>query len=463
MAFPPILHLLCLFSLTSFASSFAPTITLPISPLHAKHPSADLFQTLKVVASASLTRAHHLKHGKSDSNPSVIKTSDYPKSYGGYSVDLSFGTPPQTSHFVLDTGSSLVWFPCSSRYLCSRCSFPNIDATKLPKFIPKNSSSAKFVGCRNPKCGWIFGPDLQCQQCKPTAQNCSQICPTYIVQYGSGSTAGLLLLESLDLPGKIVPDFLVGCSIMSIRQPSGIAGFGRGTESLPSQMGLKRFSYCLISHRFDDSTESGDLILQSESSGGTKTDGLSYTPFEKNPASNISAFREYYYLTIRKIIIGGEKVKIPSKLFEPDSDGNGGTIVDSGSAFTFMERSIFDMVAQQFEKQMANYTRAKDVEAQSGLSPCFDFAGLDLIDFPEFTIKFRGGANMTLPLANYFSLVDESQVACLTIVSDKGTIPTASKGPAVILGNYQQQNFHVEYDLENQRFGFGARNCKKEN
>ncbi|XP_028795516.1 probable aspartyl protease At4g16563 [Neltuma alba] len=462
MASPPILHLLCLFSLISFTSSFA-SITLPISPLHAKHPSSDPFQTLKVVASASLTRAHHLKHYKSNSSSSIIKTPDYPKTYGGYSVDLRFGTPPQTFPFVLDTGSSLVWFPCSSRYLCSRCSFPNIDASKLPKFIPKNSSSAKFVGCRNPKCGWIFGPDLQsrCQQCEPGARNCSQICPTYIIQYGSGSTAGLLLLESLDLPGKIVPDFVVGCSIMSIRQPAGIAGFGRGPESLPSQLGLKRFSYCLISHRFDDSTESSDLILQSESSGGTKTDGLSYTPFQKNAAASNPAFHEYYYLTIRKIIIGGKVVKIPSKRYEPDSDGNGGTIVDSGSTFTFMERPIFDMVSQEFEKQMANYTRAKEVETRSGLSPCFDFSGLNSISFPQFTIKFRGGANMTLPVENYFSLVGESQVACLTILSDNGTIPAVAGGPGVILGNYQQQNFYVEYDLENERFGFGPRSCKK--
>ncbi|KAK4281709.1 hypothetical protein QN277_013170 [Acacia crassicarpa] len=462
MASRPILHLLYLFSLISFASSFS-SITLPISPLHATHSSSDPLQTLKVVASASLTRAHHLKHRKSNSSTPVIKTPDFPKSYGGYSVDLSFGTPPQTFPFVLDTGSSLVWFPCSSRYLCSRCSFPNINSTKLPTFIPKNSSSAKFVGCRNPKCGWIFGPDLQsrCQQCEPTAQNCSQICPTYIIQYGSGSTAGLLLLDNLDLPGKIVPDFLVGCSIMSIRQPGGIAGFGRGPESLPSQLGLKKFSYCLISHRFDDSTESSDLILQSESSGDTKTDGLSYTPFQRNPAANNTAFREYYYVTIRKIIIGGEVVKIPSKLLEPDSDGNGGTIVDSGTTFTFMERPFYDMVAQEFEKQMANYTRAKDVETRSGLSPCFDFAGLETISFPEFTIKFRGGANMTFPLENYFSLVGEGQIACLTIVSGNGTVPAESKGPAMILGNYQQQNFYVEYDLENERFGFGARSCSK--
>ncbi|TKY61933.1 Aspartic proteinase nepenthesin-2 [Spatholobus suberectus] len=390
---PPyiILFLLALLSHTAFTSSTPNTITLPLSPLLTKSPSSDPFHSLKLAASTSLTRAHHLKHRNTP--PSLVTTPVYPKGYGGYSIDLSFGTPPQTSPFVLDTGSSLVWFPCTSRYLCSHCLFPHIDPTKIPTFIPKNSSTAKLLGCRNPKCGYLFGPDVQsrCPQCNPVSQNCSLTCPPYIIQYGSGSTAGFLLLDNLDFPGKTVPDILVGCSILSIRQPSGIAGFGRGQESLPSQMGLKRFSYCLVSHRFDDSPENSDLVLQISSTGGAKTDGLSYTPFRPNPSANNSAFREYYYVTLRKVIVGGQRVKIPFKFLEPDSEGNGGAIVDSGSTFTFMERAVYDLVAQEFVKQLGNYSRAKDVEAQSGLSPCFNVSSLATVSFPEldFSVQRR--------------------------------------------------------------------------
>ncbi|XP_061338026.1 probable aspartyl protease At4g16563 [Gastrolobium bilobum] len=465
MASPCILFLLCVLSLIASTSSKPNTITLPLSPLFTKSSSSDPFQTIKLAASASLSRAHHLKHRKSGHNSSSpVKTPVYPKGYGGYSVDLKFGTPPQTLSFVLDTGSSLVWLPCSSRYTCSNCNFPNIDPTKNHTFIPKNSSSSEIVGCKNPKCGWLFGPDVhsRCQGCKPDAQNCTLNCPVYIIQYGLGSTAGLLLLENLNFPGKIVTDFLVGCSILSIRQPSGIAGFGRGKESLPSQMGLKRFSYCLISHRFDESPENSDLILQIDSTGGAKTRGLSYTPFHRNPSVNNSAFREYYYVTLRKVIVGGKQVKIPFKVLEPGSDGNGGTVVDSGSTFTFMEKPVYDLVAQEFEKQLANYTRAKDVETQSGLSPCFNFSGVKKVPFPELTFQFKGGAKMALPVANYFSLFGDAEVACLIIVSDGGAAgPARAGGPAIILGNYQQQNFYVEYDLENERFGFRPQSCKR--
>ncbi|KAK7244839.1 hypothetical protein RIF29_39667 [Crotalaria pallida] len=462
-----ILCLLCLTTLTSLSSSSSNpnSITLPLSPFYTNHPSSDPFQSLKLAASASLTRAHHLKHrNTTTTTTSSVTTEVHPKSYGGYSIDLQFGTPPQTSSFVLDTGSSLVWFPCSSRYLCSSCSFPNIDPTKIPKFIPKNSTSSKLLSCTNPKCGLVFGSNVEsrCRGCNPETQNCTDItCPTYILQYGLGSTAGLLLSENLDFPSLIVPDFIVGCSLLSIRQPSGIAGFGRGLESLPSQMGLKRFSYCLVSHNFDDSTENSDLVLQIGTSGGRKTGGLSYTPFRKNPEGN-SVFREYYYVSLKKIVVGGKRVKVPIGLLEPGADGNGGTIVDSGSTFTFMERPVFELVAEEFEKQMKNFTRAKEVETQSGLSPCFNVdAGDGDVALPEFTFGFKGGAKMALPAANYFSFVGSDNVVCLTIVSDGAVGPARAGGPAIILGNYQQQNYYVEYDLENERFGFGPRTCSK--
>lgn len=279
-----------------------------------------------------------------------------------------------------------------------------------------------------------------------------------------GSTSGFLLLENLDFPGeKTVTDFVVGCSILSIRQPSGIAGFGRGIESLPTQLGLKKFSHCLLSHRFDDEPESSDLVLQIDSTGDTKTPNVSYTPFGKNPTGNNTAFLEYYYVGLKKILIGGERVKIPLNLLVPESSGvgNGGTIVDSGTTFTFMERPIFDLVAKVFEKQLSNFSRAKEVEAQSGLGLCFDFSGTETVPIPELMFQFKGGARMMLPLSNYFSLVDDSEVACLTIISDESSGTARAGGPAIILGNYQQQNFYVEYDLENDRFGFRQQNCQK--
>ncbi|XP_010246718.1 PREDICTED: probable aspartyl protease At4g16563 [Nelumbo nucifera] len=455
--------LLSLLSFFSFICSLpdvkTTTITIPLSRFK-NNPSPDPLHKLTHLVSASLTRAKHIKNPP-ESHPT--KTPLFPRSYGGYSIPLSFGTPPQTIPFIMDTGSDLVWFPCTHRYICKNCTFPNQNLTTDPIFIPKASSTAKIVGCRNPKCGWIHDPDAQsrCMDCDPNSSNCTQICPPYAIVYGSGSTAGLLLSETLDFPEIKIPNFVVGCSLFSSRQPSGIAGFGRGSPSLPSQLGLKRFSYCLVSHRFDDTTESTSLNLYGGSySGDHKTKGLSYTPFLKNPATGRHAFSVYYYIGLRKITVGGKRVKIPYHYLAMGSDGNGGAIIDSGSTFTFMEKRVFDLVAREFENQVSHYSRASDVETITGLRPCFNVSDEKTLSLPELVFHFKGGAKMALPLPNYYSIFSADGVVCLTIVTD-GVIPDTdvSGGPSIILGNYQQQNFYVEYDLENDRLGFREQIC----
>lgn len=362
----------------------------------------------------------------------------------------------------MDTGSDFVWFPCTKRYQCKNCSVPG--AQEITSFSPKQSSSVKIVGCLNKKCGWIhsnFDSQTSCSECQSTtAKNCTQGCPPYIILYGSGSTGGIAIVETLDLPNKKVQNFLVGCSLFSLRQPAGIAGFGRGPASLPSQLGLKKFSYCLLSRRFDDSGESSLMVLDGDSNSGKKTANFSYTPLVKNPiVAGKSAFQVYYYVGLRKISVGGTKVKIPYKYLVPDSAGNGGTIVDSGSTFTFMNSPVFEAVAGEFIKQVKLYRRAEIIESLTGLRPCFNLSGHDSIMLPELMLGFKGGAEMKLPLANYFSLVGDNEVLCLTMVTDNlGQAVTA--GPSIILGSFQMQNYNVEYDLLNERFGFRQQSCK---
>lgn len=444
--------LLPLLSLLSLSSAYSTTLSL--SPTAAAPPLSNTWQRLAHLATASTTRAHHLKHPKA--NTSATKVPLFPRGYGGYSVSLAFGTPPQTTSFIMDTGSSLVWFPCTHRYTCSSCNFADADPANFSVFIPKFSSSAKILGCRNPKCRWMF-ENVQCGECEGNSTaTCNQSCPPYIIQYGSGSTTGLLLSETLVLPDKPVDNFVVGCSVFSSRQPAGIAGFGRGNESLPAQMGLKKFSYCLISHRFDGMPVSSDLILD----GATAAAGIKYTPFRKNPESSNPAFREYYYVTLRKITVGGVTVKAPYKYLVPDSDGKGGTIVDSGTTFTYMDSEVFELVAEEFERQIGdNYARAAAVEEESGLRPCYNISGQTTVDLPQLTFHFKGGAKMALPLADYFSFLEKS-VICMTVVSSETKEKGVGPGPAIILGNYQQQNFYIEYDLEKERLGFRSQVCK---
>ncbi|KAE8680548.1 hypothetical protein F3Y22_tig00111378pilonHSYRG00004 [Hibiscus syriacus] len=438
MAFLPFISLSFLIICTTLTSAAAAaTIKVSLSPFPHRS-SSNAYQILNNLATSSVARARRLKHHnpKTSTPSSLLKTPLFPHSYGGYTVSLGFGTPPQVLTFVMDTGSSLSWFPCTSRYLCSQCAFPSVDPAKISTFVPKLSSSSKLVGCRNPKCGLLFGPNVasRCRDCEPTSKNCTQTCPPYIVQYGLGSTGGLLLVENLVFPQKTFPDFLVGCSIFSNRQPAGIVGFGRSADSLPSQLDLKKFSYCLVSRRFDDTGISSDMLLETGSgTGDTKTPGLSYTPFYKNQAASNPAFKEFYYVTLRKIMIGDKHVKVP---------------------YSFLVRDRTEL-----EKQMGNYSRAGEVENMSGLSPCFNISGHKSINVPELTFQFKGGAKMVLPLTNYFSFVGNDKVVCLMVITDKVVDQGSHGGPAIILGSFQQQNYHIEFDLANDRFGFAQKRC----
>ncbi|OMO83180.1 Peptidase A1 [Corchorus olitorius] len=454
--------LLCIFPNIFFSSA----LHLPLTQFHTT-PSRDPYQTLNHLVSSSLRRAHHLKNPRPTATKAgratpATSTPLFSHSYGGYSISLSFGTPPQTLPFVMDTGSDIVWFPCTHRYLCKNCSFSSSSPSKndIPSFIPKQSSSSRIIGCKNPKCSWIHHTNrTQCgDECEnsPVPQNCTQSCPPYIIFYGSGTTGGIALSENLNLGGdKTVRDFLVGCSVFSSRQPAGIAGFGRGLPSLPSQLKLDKFSYCLISHRFDDSASSSALILDSNSDLDKKTSGLTYTPFLQNPIAH-EAFKVYYYIGLRKISVGGRRVKVPYKYLSPGEEGNGGAIVDSGTTFSFMARQIFEPVAAEFVKQVKNYSRAREVENLTGLRPCYDVKGRDNVEFPEMRLHLKGGAEVALPLENYFAAIDGG-AACLTFVTDDGV--GGQTGPAVILGNFQMQNYYLEYDLRNERLGFKQQLC----
>uniref|UniRef100_A0A6N2MF59 Peptidase A1 domain-containing protein n=1 Tax=Salix viminalis TaxID=40686 RepID=A0A6N2MF59_SALVM len=201
------LYCLSLLSLFPFISS---SITIPLQyPQTNQIPFQDQYQKLNHLVTTSLARARHLKNPQP--TPAATATAPlFSHSYGGYSISLSFGTPPQTLSFIMDTGSDVVWFPCTSRYLCKHCSFSSSSSSpRIQPFIPKESSSSKIIGCKNPKCSWIHQSNINCDQ------DCSKL--------------------SISMAYRGAP--------FSLPPTAGIAGFGRGLSSLPSQLGLMPYKY----------------------------------------------------------------------------------------------------------------------------------------------------------------------------------------------------------------------------
>ncbi|KAI5323040.1 hypothetical protein L3X38_032112 [Prunus dulcis] len=121
-----------------------------------------------------------------------------------------------------------------------------------------------------------------------------------------------------------------------------------------------------------------------------------------------------------------------------------------------MAPEVFEHVAGEFEKLTKGYKRAEEVEALTRLRPCYNVSGIETPMFPSLTFHFKGGAEMALPEENYMAPA-AWEVLCLAIRSDN--LPVISSGPSIILGSFQMQNYHVEFDLQNERFGFKQQQC----
>ena len=64
-------------------------------------------------------------------------------------------------------------------------------------------------------------------------------------------------------------------------------------------------------------------------------------------------------------------------------------------------------------------------------------------------LHFAGGADMALPPGNYWAPVDKS-TACMVILEEYDMS---------IIGNFQQQNMHLLFDVGGGRFSFQKADC----
>ena len=372
---------------------------------------------------------------------------------GEYLMDVYVGTPPRRFRMIMDTGSDLNWLQCAPCLDCFE--------QRGPVFDPAASSSYRNVTCGDHRCGHVAPPpEPEASSPRTCRRPGEDPCPYYYWYGDQSNTTGDLALESftvnLTAPGasRRVDGVVFGCGHRNrglFHGAAGLLGLGRGPLSFASQLRAvygHTFSYCLVDHGSDV----GSKVVFGEDDDALALAAhpqLKYTAFA--PASSSSSPADtFYYVKLKGVLVGGELLNISSDTWDVGKDGSGGTIIDSGTTLSYFVEPAYQVIRHAFMDRMSrSYPLVPEFPV---LSPCYNVSGVERPEVPELSLLFADGAVWDFPAENYFIRLDPDGIMCLAVL---GTPRTGMS----IIGNFQQQNFHVVYDLQNNRLGFAPRRC----
>lgn len=339
---------------------------------------------------------------------------------GEYFSRLGVGQPAKPFYMVLDTGSDVNWLQCKP---CTDC-YQQSD----PIFDPSSSTSYKPLSCASQQCTSLDNAGCRSDRC------------LYQVAYGDGSyTIGDFVTETVSFGNSgAVKEVALGCGHDNeglFVAAAGLLGLGGGPLSLVSQIKASSFSYCLVDR---DSGKSSTLEFNSVPPGDSVTTGLLRN-------SKIDTF---YYIGLTGMSVGGQALSFPSSLFQMDASGNGGIIVDSGTAITRLQTQAYNSLRDAFVSLTQHLPSTGSVAL---FDTCYDLSSQSVVRVPTVSFRFSDGKSLSLPAKNYLIPVDSHGTFCFAFA------PTTSS--LSIIGNVQQQGTRVSFDLANSRVGFSSNKC----
>ncbi|KAL6177895.1 hypothetical protein ACLB2K_049416 [Fragaria x ananassa] len=339
---------------------------------------------------------------------------------GEYFTRVGVGSPAKQFYMVLDTGSDVNWLQCQP---CSDC-YQQSD----PIFNPTGSSTFRQLTCDVPQCQALDVSACRNNKC------------LYQVSYGDGSyTVGDFVTETVSFGNSgAIKGVALGCGHDNeglFVGSAGLLGLGGGRLSLPSQVKASTISYCLVDR---DSSASSTLEFNSAAPGDSVI----------APLLKSRKLDTFYYVGLTGLSVGGRPVSIPPSLFQMDESGNGGIIVDSGTAITRLQTAAYDALRDEFKRLTPDLPAAGNFAL---FDTCYDLSGRTSVRVPTVSFLFAGGKSLALPAKNYLIPVDSSGTFCFAFA------PTSSS--LSIIGNVQQQGTRVSYDLANNRVGFSPNKC----
>lgn len=373
----------------------------------------------------------------------LVSGASLPGNLGQYFVEFYVGTPGQRFLFIADTGSDLVWVPCS---LCKKC---DRNANSGAVFSAEESSTFLPISCTSQECEMVPPPasGATCNIQSPTS------CTYEYVYSDQSDTIGVFAYDTVTMSSSSgsnveIKNVAFGCGINntgpSVTTVGGVIGLGQGPISFPTQVGYmfgSKFSYCFRS--FFRLRSSSMLVFGNDLVGTKLRHPLQYTPLLQNPSSET-----FYYVQIEALRVGGKVLSIPASVWAIDSQGNGGAVIDSGTTLTFFSEPAYSMILAAFKSEI----RYRVAPSTAQLDLCYNLSGIQNPKFPKLSILFRGNAVFRPPTNNYI-LNPVNDIWCLGILGSSPRLGIS------VLGNLLQQNFYIEYDRLNNRLGFAKAYC----
>lgn len=346
---------------------------------------------------------------------------------GEYFVRIGVGSPPRSQYMVIDSGSDVVWVQCQP---CNQC-YRQTD----PVFNPSDSASFSTVSCSSSACS-----RLQNSAACSHSGGCR-----YEVEYSDGSyTKGTLAFETLTMGGTMIRNVAIGCGHSNRGMfvgAAGLLGLGGGPMSFVGQLGGQAggaFGYCLVS-RGTGST--GSLVFGRQAIPV----GAAWINLIRNPRAP-----SFYYVGLTGLGVGGVRVNIPDGVLRLTESGDGGVVMDTGTAVTRLPNAAYEAFRDSFVTQTGSLPRAPGM---SIFDTCYNLGGFESVRVPTVSFYFADGPILTLPARNFLIPVDEAGTFCFAFAG------SGSGSGLGIIGNIQQEGIQISIDGANGFVGFGPNVC----
>ncbi|KAF9600373.1 hypothetical protein IFM89_008608 [Coptis chinensis] len=396
------------------------------SPFH--NPNLTRLDRIQNSVRDSFTRHHYLQSLISDkASVNSVESSVWPAS-GAYVMKYYIGTPAVETYAALDTGSGLTWLQCLP---CENC----YKQTKVPIYNPAASSSYDEINCHDIKCFQTgigkCSEDFSCQ---------------YELAYVDTSfTRGILSEETVQfsdgLQNVTMKYFVIGCghntTLHTVGEGiPGIMGLSMKPESLVTQLSYHKFAYCLGD--YDDIDARGYVTF------GDAAHITGYTT-PMQPFDGDENF-PFYFLNLESLSVNNSTLSIPTGTFNLTKDYSSGFMIDSGTTFTLLKKAALNILVDHILQNWQYKNRILD--SSNNFQLCYKSNMDNIMSAPVISFHFPG-VHLQLPRWNTWVKVAED-IYCLAVLPTDGMS---------ILGSFQQQNYHVGYDLVNHQVSFDFMYC----